>query len=58
MFIGAFFLMNLTLAVVNASFTKSQKEAVASDKELIKAADAVIKGLKPDNFDEEMNEAL
>ena len=50
--------MNLTLAVVNASFTKSQKEAVASDKELIKAADAVIKGLKPDNFDEEMNEAL
>ena len=26
-FIGAFFLMNLTLAVVNASFTKSQKES-------------------------------
>ena len=26
-FIGAFFLMNLTLAVINAAFTKSQKEA-------------------------------
>ena len=26
-FIGAFFLMNLTLAVLNAAFTKSQKEA-------------------------------
>lgn len=30
-FIGAFFLMNLTLAVINASFTKSQKEAAARD---------------------------
>jgi hypothetical protein len=26
-FIGAFFLMNLTLAVINAAFTKSSKEA-------------------------------
>lgn len=26
-FIGAFFLMNLTLAVINAAFTKSQAEA-------------------------------
>jgi hypothetical protein len=29
-FIGAFFLMNLTLAVVNTSFTKSQNEAKAA----------------------------
>jgi hypothetical protein len=28
-FIGAFFLMNLTLAVVNSSFTKSKKKAEA-----------------------------
>lgn len=28
-FIGAFFLMNLTLAVINASFTNSQKEMAA-----------------------------
>lgn len=32
-FIGAFFLMNLTLAVINASFTKSQNEAKAKDAE-------------------------
>ncbi len=32
-FIGAFFLMNLTLAVINAAFTKSQKEASAKKGE-------------------------
>lgn len=31
-FIGAFFLMNLTLAVINASFTKSQNAAKAEDE--------------------------
>jgi hypothetical protein len=36
-FIGAFFLMNLTLAVVNASFTKSQKESAAADQAKIDA---------------------
>ena len=30
-FIGAFFLMNLTLAVINASFAKAQKEFAAKD---------------------------
>jgi hypothetical protein len=32
-FIGAFFLMNLTLAVINSSFTKSQRELNAADVE-------------------------
>ena len=30
-FIGAFFLMNLTLAVINASFTKSQNAQKEKD---------------------------
>jgi len=33
-FIGAFFLMNLTLAVINASFTNSQKEMAEAKEKL------------------------
>ena len=32
-FIGAFFLMNLTLAVINASFTRSQNEMKQQERE-------------------------
>ena len=46
--------MNLTLAVVNASFTKSQKESQAQDKEKVDQA----KDVAPENFDDNVNDAL
>jgi len=37
-FIGAFFLLNLTLAVINSKFTEAHKEQEMADKEAIKEA--------------------
>jgi len=37
-FIGAFFLLNLTLAVINSKFTEAHKEQQMADKEAIREA--------------------
>jgi len=34
-FIGAFFLLNLTLAVINSEFTKAHKDHIASEASLL-----------------------
>jgi preprotein translocase subunit SecG len=51
-FIGAFFLLNLTLAVINSEFTKATKEQKAKDEEEKHTKNAA------DDSDDEMDRAL
>ena len=55
-FIGAFFLINLTLAVINASFTKSQK--ASKDAEQANKDHLLGNNTNEEHFNEDFTDAV